>query len=350
MPSRGRQSVAVSVAALVVFGAAEVGAQLAARRLPPPPQWDLPAVEVLIERMRRVPDGGVAFVGASQTGTDLVPVELLAVSRSQRAAFNAWLVGAGMRTVKRWTLEFVVPELDPSLVVVGLTSREMNDNLEEDVLHKYEKSRAVIARTDDARVLERLRLRAERWSALVRLRDRLRSPVGLIKALRQGKRAPSAPEDPGIGELGVLADRVNQPFTVHPAHMERERRALRRYRTGGVQANALRALITDLRGRGIAVVVVNLPTFEPVTVPMHPRGEIDTAGYWSTLRSVADATGTLLLDGRNAGPFDREDFADPEHLNGRGASRLTAWLAAELDRLAVVQPGIRDRPTEGRRP
>lgn len=350
MSPLGRHRLVVSVSILTVFVTAELGARLAARRLPPPPQWELPAVEVLRAQMRRVPDGGVAFVGASQAGTDFVPVEFLARSRVHRTAFNAWLVGAGMRTIARWTLEFVVPELDPSVVVVGVTSREMNDNLGEDVLHKYEKSRAVIASARDAPVLERVRLRAERWSALVRLRDRLRSPVGLARALRTGNTTRRT-EDPGIGDLGVLADRVNQPFTAHPAHVERERRALARYRTGGVQEEALRALITGLHDRGIAVVVVNLPTYEPITVPMHPRGNSDLARYWSTLRSVASDTKAVLLDGRNAGAFGREDFADPEHLNGRGASRLTAWLATELDRRAkVLQPDLTGRPTAGRQP
>lgn len=347
MSPRHRHRLVVLAAAVAAVVLAEAAARVAARRLPPPADWELPAVEVLLGQMGNVPEGGVAFVGASQAGTDFVPTEFLARSRAFRSAFNAWLVGAGMRTVDRWTREFVVPELQPTVVVVGVTSRELNDNLPEDTYRKYRVSRAVVAQTDGSPVLERLRLRAERWSALIRLRDRLRSPVGLVRALRDGGRAPTA-EDPGIGELGVLADRVEQDFVAAPAHVERERRALGRYRVGGVQTAALRNLIEELQADGIAVVVVGLPTYEPVTVPMHPRGATDVSRYWSALSAISRDTGATLLDGRDAGPFTRADFADPEHLNGKGASRLTTWVAVELDELvAGGRVKVTGRPTAG---
>jgi hypothetical protein len=97
-------------------------------------------------------------------------------------------------------------------------------------------------------------------------------------------------------------------------------------------------LVSELRRRGVDVVLVDLPVYEPVTVPMHPRGAVDVARYRQALRSVAARLGVPLLDARRAGPWEREHFADPEHLNGRGARRLTAWLAAELDRLAGLAP------------
>lgn len=350
MSPRHRHRLVVLVAAVAAVVLAEVGARVAARRLPPPADWELPAVEVLLSQMRNVPEGGVAFVGASQAGTDFVPTAFLARSRAFRSAFNAWLVGAGMRTVDRWTREFVVPELQPKVVVVGVTSRELNDNLPEDTFRKYRISRAVVAQVDGSPVLDRFRLRAERWSALIRLRDRLRTPVGLVRSLRDGRRAPTT-EDPGIGELGVLADRVDQDFVAAPAHVERERGALSRYRVGGVQTAALRNLIAALQDGGVAVVLVSLPTFEPFTVAMHPRGAADVARYRAALRDISRDAGVPLLDGRDVGPFTRADFADPEHLNGRGASKLTRWVAAELDELvAEGRLQVTGRPTAGTGP
>jgi hypothetical protein len=327
----------VTVGIMGALLVAELAARALGSRLPDPERWKLPAVEVLLERMERVPPGGVVLLGASQTGTDIAPVALAEQAESVETAFNAWLVGAGMRTVERWAREFVVPRLAPSVVVIGVTSRELNDNLPEEAFQKYRTSRAVVENLDSPSWLERVRMAAERWSAVVRHRERFRSPVGTLRAVLAGDRSQE-PDDPGVGPGGMLVDRIDWDLRVDPAHVERERRALAGYRVGDRQTEAMVRLVSELRRRGVDVVLVDLPVYEPVTVPMHPRGAVDVARYRQALRSVAARLGVPLLDARRAGPWEREHFADPEHLNGRGARRLTAWLAAELDRLAGLAP------------
>jgi hypothetical protein len=102
---------------------------------------------------------------------------------------------------------------------------------------------------------------------------------------------------------------------------------LDRYQLGG-HLRYLHRLLDWARGRGVAVVLVDMPVSADLEERLHPR---EFARYRAALTETAQQHGVPVLHARrDVLGLDDTHFADLVHLNRRGAARMSAWLRAQL--------------------
>lgn len=323
------------VVAAVVLLVFELLARGISPFLPPYSRWNFEPVDVKVAQMtsiaRQEGSVDVIFLGNSvgQAGFD---PSLFAERTGFRNAYNASLDGASARLLERWTLEVVVPLLRPRLVVIGLTSRDLNDNgrANASLYGKYMESEGRAVFLGRADFSERLEGWGARLSHLVRVRPFLRTPKELITQLGDHESAAD--------KLGPRGEELLPPRPYDPGRLAEDirREALNDYSVGGSEVAALEALVVALRQQGIAVVFVEMPLVEEDYVPLHPEGADDYERFRKTLRRLADRQGVWLLPA-DGFPQDIVLFDDVYHLNVRGAELLTERLAEELP--AGIVPG-----------
>jgi lysophospholipase L1-like esterase len=77
---------------------------------------------------------------------------------------------------------------------------------------------------------------------------------------------------------------------------------------------------------GATVYVVDMPVVEEDYVGLHPRGIADHEQYEAAFAQLALDDRLFVVSARDVAPR-KAFFADPLHLNGKGANRLARWLA-----------------------
>jgi hypothetical protein len=93
-------------------------------------------------------------------------------------------------------------------------------------------------------------------------------------------------------------------------------------------------LLTSISAAGITPVVVNLPVTDQF-IELTPNGRSDYEAYVAAITASATKAGVTLLDLGDAGAIGLDqtvDFADVNHLNATGATKLTAALSSQLGR------------------
>lgn len=326
--SRRRAPIAVIVA-LVVLLAGEGATRAIASRLDPPLRWQNWETQNKVDRIDALAARGgasVVFVGSSMVNAAVDPAAFDRAAPRARPAFNAAVNGADARLVEPWLLDVVVPRLRPDVVVIGLSSRDLNDHAAHrqfDLFRASDEGQWVTGRRS---IADRLERSAERWSFLVRYRDDLRRPRRLA-----GHHDPLRDvADVGpLGQLRALDIYEKATYAVTP-HFVAEARAdaLHDYSIGGSQQAALRRTVSQLRARGVRVVLVEMPITADA-IALHPRGATDYAAFHARLRGLAAATGVPLVD-PGADFASTRWFFDPFHLNGTGRAAFTAALAHQL--------------------
>ena len=322
---RRRVPVALLVAALVVL-AGEVTTRAVASRLDPPLRWQNWETQNKVDRIDALGARGgasVVFVGSSMVNAAIDPDAFGRVAHRDRPAFNAAINGADARLVEPWLLDVVVPRLRPETVVIGVSSRDLNDQASHRQFDLFRTSDAGRWVMHHRALPDRIERAAERWSYLVRYRGDLRRPrrlAGHHDPLREVAHVGS------LGQLRALDIYATASYAVTP-HFVREARAdaLHDYSIGGAQLAALRRTVAGLRARGVRVVLLEMPVTADA-IALHPRGAADYARFTTRLRGVADATGARLVDLTKT--FDSTRlFFDPFHLNGSGRAVFTAAIA-----------------------
>lgn len=319
-------SLLIAAAALVV---AELGVRAASGSLPQPLRWQdweaqnkVTAMEALSAR------GGasVAFVGSSMMNAAIDPVAFASGARLDRPAFDAALNGADVRTLEAWTLGVVVPLLRPRVVVIGLSSRELNDRgrnqqQQYDLFLRSPDGRRAAGEEGPADTVRRW---AERASYLIRYRTVLRRP---FDGSPGGGSAPGAEVD-AFGTLRGIV-RFAAPRYIVGADFRRRTtdQVLNDFSIGGVQSAALARLLNGLERRGITPVVVTMPVSADA-IAMHPRGAPDYQRALTALRDFLRARSVHTIDLADAFPGTTL-FSDPFHLTARGRQRFTDLVATD---------------------
>jgi hypothetical protein len=259
----------------------------------------------------------VALVGSSVVDVSIDPGELGA------PGFNAALGAGSMGMVADFTRAVVVPRLDPRIVVVGVTSRELNDNAldQAGVERRFRDAPAVREALGTESLLDRVERLAGDVSALVEYRSVLRDPDNWLGD-------PPTPWGPELtAPDGLYLGFLDAAYRLDEATRGRlGGAALRDFSVGGAKLRALRSLIGDLTAAGRHVLLVATPVSDDF-VALHPRGTDDDQDFRDALRTVADAEGVPLVD---AGVWDRSLFADPLHVNRAGMERFTAQVRSAL--------------------
>jgi hypothetical protein len=158
--------------ALRLLGAAEIALRVGADRLRPPRLWHTWEAQHKVAQMDAMAARGrrasIALVGSSMTNAAVDPRQLTERLALGRPAYNAALNAAAARTIERWTLDVVVPSLRPDVVVVGLSSRELNDggSIQRERFEAMVDSTAGRAAFGSGGLSGRIETVAQRWSYL----------------------------------------------------------------------------------------------------------------------------------------------------------------------------------------
>ena len=340
--TRSRVLRVVGVAAVVLV-VAEVGVRLLAPYLPEPMLYADESTAVKVAQLDRV--GGadrcatVVVAGNSMARDDLVPSRMTAGLDDGVIVYNSALDAASPELLARWLPDHVVPEVDPDLVIIGLSSFDLNDSarISASALDGFDG--AALTRDD---FFGRLQQPLLRHLALFRHRQALRDPVTVWSSLgraRDGEREPR-PEADGIpGVLDADGSGLSRrelrydPALGSDTLLRTE--LLNDFTIGGRQADSLRGLITELQDSGTEVVLAVLPVTEDY-VGAHPAGADDHDRFLELVEEIAVEADVPELDLHDWA--ETEDFADTHHLAGAAADRLSVEMAGLVTETGVALP------------
>ena len=318
--------IATIVAVLLV---AEVGARVLGTRLDDP-DWNVAEVAAHIDNLDRLDAESeqvdTLLIGSSSIGAAVDPASLAEQIEGVEVAYNANLFGPSAQAVEQVTDELLLQRLDPEVMVIGVTSRELNDNSADQarMLTALETSVGWRRLTGESSPYDRLDDSAGSISALVRFRPLLRDPETLARRVVDGPGSP-------ISEFGMLTSRDGQRFDANNAdHNDQERSALSDYAIGGEQLESLERVVTTQIDTGRRVVLVNMPVVDDLWWSLHPDPEGDRAAYEAAIAELVAMTGVEYFDAASEFDHTTADFGDANHLNEIGADRFTTVLADHL--------------------
>ena len=335
-PRRRRRLAKVPIVVmLVVLLLAELTVRVEASRLAPPQTWLTPEAQVKVDQMHAIrragKTGGVVFLSSSVLDVGVDPGVFASRSGTPLPVYNGSLSGANMDELRWWADRVVVPLLRPRLVVVGLSSREFNANDPQAQRLAAQFFDAPSVRQIDGRetISQRLERYAGDISYLFRYRKSLRRPSQVLHrdaTIQLQQRYFSSP----LGQEMVLSQ---QKFR-RDLDAEFAATFTNNFEVSPSKVRVFTGLLDDLRRSGAMVVVVDAPVTQEY-VNVHPRKQVDYAAYRQAIKDSAASAGLRTL---SFPVWDPAWFADPVHLNERGAARL-AWrlsiaLQPELDAAA----------------
>lgn len=259
-------------------------------------------------------DTEILFLGSSTTGAGFDPNQV-----PDRKAYNLWWAGAGTDALDALADEIALELFDPEVIVIGISSRELNDgrisaNLS--VLNDAKRALAWrrIAKND---LLTRSEILGGKSSALIRNRTDLRRPTNWVAWLGSSGETEAVVMD----ETGrMLRYRERTEPIISEVDEIREAQALAGFALGGPQAAGLRRLLQTLEDR--RVVLVFVPTSNADYAPLHPNGVDDILAARDLAESIASQANVEFVDATDMAD-DRSLFGDANHLNQRGSEMLT---------------------------
>lgn len=312
------RTTAITVVVAVLL--AETAVRVFGSNLPVDLRWPFRDIGEKFQQMSTIEAAGrefdVVFVGSSMTQIGIDPESFS--EESGVTAYNAAFTNASTEALELWTLNIVEPLIHPDTVVLGLSSRELNDR----GVGLRDVSRLLLEspgyrRFTAPNLALRLEATMDRISQLFRLRRSLRRPEMVAKAILG--RSQSA-----FGALGERSLR-DLPYAFPRAFaQEFETRQLNNFTMGGEMLTALEGLASSLRERGIKLVIVNMPVTRDY-LTLHPNGNEDYRSYLEMLKSFCELADVPLIDAY-AAISDPSLFKDPVHLGPEGQELLSASL------------------------
>lgn len=310
---------------VALLGVAEVTLHLFGERLGEPRFWYAPDAQHLVDDMERLEDAGfgsdVVFTGSSMVQFGIRSSMVEDRLGSVEAAHNAGTPKGYTTVTRRWLLEEVVPRLQPSRVVWGLSSLDFNGGRPTPAIIEYEAARA--GALGFFGWIDR-----GLWSVsmVARYRDILREPGFLFDLLDD--QSTSRPEL----DLDDLMDPLDWPAVAQTPKTFADLRSslLADFHIGAGHAADFQATIEALLADGIEVVVALLPV-SAAYVEAHPDGAAGYALFTEWLREQVGSLGIPMFDYSRAIP--EEEFLDYNHVGPDGAALLTEMMASDLESL-----------------
>ena len=316
---------------------AELVTRLIAGRLPEPLRWYSIEAQTKVAQMEQLRregwKGGVVFIGTSMMNVALDPLELArSVGQETTFAYNASLSAGIPRLMEEWTKAVVFPKLQPSVLVIGLSSIDLNDasSHRELLLRLFEAAPAARLALGRASLMERIDDAASRVSAFVRYRRAFRDPKRVFQSVVLNR---SAVVDPQVGSFGAGLAHRGEDFAL-PKPVDRAEGTLADYHTGGLEQAAIGRIIALAQARGTRVLIVKMPVTAEY-IATHPRGGDDYQVFERALAALAASYAVPVIDAQPAATGHRY-FADDSHLNGRGTEAFTHLIATELETRGLV--------------
>jgi hypothetical protein len=308
----------------------------AALPAPEPSLWHSPLVEDKVDYFRNFAAShaiDVLFVGNSTAQSGVDPT-VFDASRGALGAggdsFNASIEGLPP-SVNMEFLKMYLRDANPRTVIVGLTPQDLNGNSPwaNDMDERAGLSINLQAGARDSLMGYILAFLLEH-SELFRYRFVLHQLL-----LRGGIAAPHP--DVYFDERGFLAiKRSLADFSPSERLQAQNRAGVLNYNPQGEQVEALRDMIATIRKHGAEPVLVNMPLSDHYYANFdNPE---DYRKYLDALERETHDLDVTLWDMEDLGPekqFGDSEFGDLNHLNDKGAERLTTLLAQKYATLAA---------------
>jgi hypothetical protein len=331
MNSVTRKSIIGALIAVAVLASAELAAQAAESSLPQPDSWPSPETAAKVDQMQEIVEETepitTVFLGSSVVAEGVDPGTFSAVSNT--TAYNAALSAASPRSLAVWAEDLVIPLTQPRVAILGLISRDLNENGISQI-EFFERVTSAPAMIDLGKPDNPMEV-AEKWLldhfALFRLRPLLRDP-GMLMIRLLGDDPPTD-DDVIVGPLGADTSSGDQPYS----DLARWRAAwtsrhLNDFSIGDTETEALRSLLQSLESAGTEVWLVNMPVTEDYLATV-PDGRRRQSEFSDLLQNVAAELDISFIDVSEA--YEKSRFRDPAHLTSEAARDLAALLAAQVD-------------------
>ncbi len=283
-------------------------------------RWHDFSSQLKVEQMDELGQAGVVIVGTSMAQQDLVPT-LFSQSLDDVSVYNAGLNGGVPTVTESWLLDHVVPRLEPSLVVWGLSALDMSAAYGDATKNAYDQ--ALESKPG-------LLAPADRWgssfSTLVSSRGVLREPTKL-----RGEEASLRREQftRATEELGPDGERINFESALGPDRQDEMLSRLNPYRLDRDDLAAIVRTVSNLRSQGIEVIFVELPVPSRF-VSLMPRATEDLQLFSDALQQLADELGVVVLVPEIK--LMDSDFVDFSHLSSAAATALSTDISGQLSR------------------
>lgn len=311
---------------------AEGAARALGPYLPAPAWWPDRTTAVKVAQMERLSCADVVVAGNSMARDAFDPARFTSSDPTGRSAYNAALDAAGPTHLGRWLSEEVVPRLDPTLVVLAVSSADLNSGSRAAASARQSYESSIRGRPDS---LGRIQAFVMEHVALMRHRDALRRPEefsGAVERMLAGDRIDRRSREQIPGLLGPRGQGLSRQQLTHDGDPNVERfvreQLLAEYHIGADQLDTTAATIADLRQHGVEVALVVLPVTDDYA-SLHPDGARDLREALDHLRDLASSAEVPMLDLHDL--LDSDDtFADTHHVNAAGAAAVTDELARAL--------------------
>ena len=275
----------------------------------------------------------VAFVGSSMMAAAIDPN--LFTRETGLESYNAAFAGPSTRTVAVWTRDIVTPLVSPETIVIGIQTREMNDNGKKNQRMHENFLASPGYKQVTAGIASRVEGVLEKYSAFLKYRRAFRHPTSLVKEQKDADEIESRVE---LGPRGV---RVVEPNEYHggPGFAEKlHERTLTDFALGGPEYESLLDLQAHAAEGGQRLLVVNMPVSSHYFMA-HENREQELRSYRELLEEFVSETGGTVIDAAYLFESNRP-YRDPLHLDVDGTRVLTEALAARWEDIANARGSI----------
>ena len=326
---------AVAVAVVLL---AEFAVRAEASHLPEPQRWNAPEAQVKYDQMKLLSrahqTGGVVLLGTSLMDVGVDPALFAAQIGHRLPVYDASLAGGTLESARWWYTHVVVPLLHPKIVIFGFTSRELNPN-DPDAAKlgtQFFESPAVHQLAGTESLMELLDRTGDNVSYLFRYRKLLRKPS---EALHH--RTALDIQRPVISPGGQATSFVTSGYNRSPLIPAFFRQTVTyRFTVGPSKVATVLGTLHDIKASDASTLLVDMPITREY-IGLHPNGWADWAAYEQAMTSIVSQSGVAEMPAQLWTP---PYFADPIHLNGAGARRLTGLLVTRIrGMLAAAAPG-----------
>jgi hypothetical protein len=306
-------------------------------RLPTALLWDTQFTQEKADQIAGLGDQlDVVFAGSSVVQANVDPALFIDTSEQFMTAYNAAIPSATPRIWREFIRDTIYRETCPAVVVIGVDLRQFSDRKPgaNGQFGRYMASRGRSNAIGNADVWERAEDLLESWSALFRIRSRLREPDKLVAWVWEIGDTGDW-RHTNLTPLGRYGSFDNVFYEVSSERIEiLSSGAFLDLSLGGVETEALREMVRDARRHDVLPVLVEMPTMSDQLSKALPNGVADIAAFSLILHDLAvDFDIPLIrlpeLDNRP------ELFADEYHMNRTGVDTLTPLLARTLDALEL---------------
>lgn len=330
---RSRYATVTSFAAIILV--VESASRLIAPSLPVDPgKWPRIEIASKLDQMQDYVEKGrdvdVLFVGSSMMAGGVDAIEF--TRASGRSGYNAAFAGPSIRTVTPWVLDVVEPMLSPEVVVLGVATRELNDNAPKNIRMWESFMASPGYKQTKGSVASRLEGDLEKVSYFMRYRRALREPTTLFETSAEDERALAEAELRQV--IGPRGTRQEDPITYRRAQKQIQQlydRTLIDFSLGGEEYDALVRLATELEEREVQLVLLDMPVASDYW-EAHEDPITERSTYRALLDRFVDQHEVTLIDAEDAFPTN-EAFRDVMHLDIEGRRAMAAALAQRWDEI-----------------